>query len=1008
MRAYSAHTRTGSLNGTYAESNVDEAELLLNFSRGGGTSSSLGLGISAPSGSSVPQAQRTPALPSFPFTASHQTPKPAAGSAHPHSPTSPTQPAPPHSPISPPANLRASTVEPEAQPQPLAEATDVGTALRTTDEADAMDLDPVQAKLEDVDGTMADAPPLANDIVENKKNGPNPLSNTVGEQIAKIPSSLHVPDLDGRRYSDSHQDNPLKRVRLDESRRSTSVPLEYAMSETTEPSTIVDSQHLGEDTSKMPEQGVICPACNNAADVSSERVHWLQCDGCDQWYHVGCSGLTAKQSKVIDKYYCKTCEPKFGKSTSKLLTCEEDNDCSHVVSDKRTSTRPRNTVDYAGLNEGVLRMPGENRDHHYIESFKNDTVNLTPETFLRMPGCEITAEFFEKSHSFNEPILIPNHLNPRPKFPGTTPREEMQVDDTRVLVHDEGQDDMDMVIPQELTVRRVAQHYGPKNVIPVIDVKAQESSKGWTVEKWADYYENPGEEPIRNVISLECSQTPLWRLIRRPKVVRDIDLQDSVWPDSELRRSVGFYVLMSVADSYTDFHIDFGGSSVYYHILKGKKVFFFIPPTPSNLQKYQEWNDMESQTWTWLPDITKTKECYRVDLYPGDTMLIPAGWIHAVWTPDDSLVIGGNFLTRLHYGMQFRVADIEKANKTPLAFRYPKFQKVMWYTVLQYLERDPLPAIVRGTFLDGKQFTRERPIWSDFDKFGENSDKGSENFNARYYPKAEIDGLPDMVSYIFRTVMIHLDKVENMNAKQRKAVQDSIPKIPGNREPLDVARDFAMWVAWKRGNEDIPEWAHPGAMLPQKSEDAVDGKKLTDAQMKKLQKASAITLPERQSARLKSVAQTTTPVMQPETVVPATPSVSVQLSSTPKTSSLGPRRTACDSCRRRKMRCKHVESAPSHSSPIIFTNPMESSPQATFMGVVVPDSGPTPQPPAVSFPPPFQVDPLTPMTNGIEMQGFSPGPKHEITELKKGRTKACYDCRRSKVWHLLNIGKITH
>jgi hypothetical protein len=27
--------------------------------------------------------------------------------------------------------------------------------------------------------------------------------------------------------------------------------------------------------------------------------------------------LTPKQSKVIDKYYCKTCEPKFGKSTSK-------------------------------------------------------------------------------------------------------------------------------------------------------------------------------------------------------------------------------------------------------------------------------------------------------------------------------------------------------------------------------------------------------------------------------------------------------------------------------------------------------------------------------------------------------------------------------------------------------------------------------------------------------------------------------------------------------------------
>jgi F-box/leucine-rich repeat protein 10/11 len=32
------------------------------------------------------------------------------------------------------------------------------------------------------------------------------------------------------------------------------------------------------------------------------------------------------------------------------------------------------------------------------------------------------------------------------------------------------------------------------------------------------------------------------------------------------------YCLMSVAGCYTDFHIDMGGSSVWYHILKGEKV----------------------------------------------------------------------------------------------------------------------------------------------------------------------------------------------------------------------------------------------------------------------------------------------------------------------------------------------------------------------------------------------------------------------------------------------------
>ena len=49
------------------------------------------------------------------------------------------------------------------------------------------------------------------------------------------------------------------------------------------------------------------------------------------------------------------------------------------------------------------------------------------------------------------------------------------------------------------------------------------------------------------------------------------------------------YCLMSVKGCYTDFHIDFGGTSVWYHILKGKKVFWLVPPTEQNLKTYENW-----------------------------------------------------------------------------------------------------------------------------------------------------------------------------------------------------------------------------------------------------------------------------------------------------------------------------------------------------------------------------------------------------------------------------------
>jgi len=68
--------------------------------------------------------------------------------------------------------------------------------------------------------------------------------------------------------------------------------------------------------------------------------------------------------------------------------------------------------------------------------------------------------------------------------------------------------------------------------------------------------------------------------------------------DQQLRAyypKVQLYCLMSVKGSYTDFHIDFGGSSVWYHVLWGKKIFFMIPPTQANLKRYEKWATSPSQ-----------------------------------------------------------------------------------------------------------------------------------------------------------------------------------------------------------------------------------------------------------------------------------------------------------------------------------------------------------------------------------------------------------------------------
>ncbi|ORZ03806.1 hypothetical protein BCR43DRAFT_484016 [Syncephalastrum racemosum] len=224
--------------------------------------------------------------------------------------------------------------------------------------------------------------------------------------------------------------------------------------------------------------------------------------------------------------------------------------------------------------------------------------------------------------------------------------------------------------------------------VEVIDVATQSEISGWDMGRWADYYELERRDRIRNVISLEISGTDFAKDIERPKLVRDMDWIDQVWPHEhtpEEYPKVQLYCLMGTRNSYTDFHIDFGGTSVFYHIVSGSKVFYFIEPTPTNLRKYEKWNQSPDQSHVFLGD--EVKKCYAVHLKAGNTMIIPTGWIHAVYTPDDALVIGGNFLHGLNIPGQLEIYRIEDTTEVPDKFRFPYFVRIHWYAILHYRDR---------------------------------------------------------------------------------------------------------------------------------------------------------------------------------------------------------------------------------------------------------------------------------------------------------------------------------
>lgn len=93
----------------------------------------------------------------------------------------------------------------------------------------------------------------------------------------------------------------------------------------------------------------------------------------------------------------------------------------------------------------------------------------------------------------------------------------------------------------------------------------------------------------------------------------------------------------------------------------GCKVFWLIPPTEGNLLLYEQWVLSGKQSDIFFGDTVK--ECARIMLVEGNTFFIPTGWIHAVYTPKDSLVFGGNFLHSYGIDKQLKIAQVEDVTK---------------------------------------------------------------------------------------------------------------------------------------------------------------------------------------------------------------------------------------------------------------------------------------------------------------------------------------------------------
>lgn len=324
-------------------------------------------------------------------------------------------------------------------------------------------------------------------------------------------------------------------------------------------------------------------------------------------------------------------------------------DCVDSVKKRRNWHRH----DYTEVDDGSKPVQAGTRA--FVKELRSRVFPSADEIIVKMHGSQLTQRYLEK-HGFDVPIMVPKL------------------------------DDLGLRLPSPaFSVMDVERYVGGDKVIDVIDVARQADSK-MTLHNYVQYFMNPNRPKVLNVISLEFSDTKMSELVEVPDIARKLSWVENYWPDDSVfpKPFVQKYCLMGVQDSYTDFHIDFGGTSVWYHVLWGEKIFYLIKPTNENLALYESWSSSVTQSEVFFGD--KVDKCYKCVVKQGHTLFVPTGWIHAVLTSQDCMAFGGNFLHNLNIGMQLRCYEMEKRLKTPDLFKFPFFEAICWFVAKSLLE----------------------------------------------------------------------------------------------------------------------------------------------------------------------------------------------------------------------------------------------------------------------------------------------------------------------------------
>lgn len=268
----------------------------------------------------------------------------------------------------------------------------------------------------------------------------------------------------------------------------------------------------------------------------------------------------------------------------------------------------------------------------------------------------------------------------------------------------ETKDGLEVITPPGFSLDTLQSHYPDNPSVEAIEVTRQVKVT-LKLKALLTHYTifNSGRTDVFTA-KLDLAERPsLGDHFSPPRIVRKLSWVDQYWPNVPFKPLLSKYLFLSMENAFTDFHIDLGGASAWYHVLQGEQVFYLIEPTRENLARFERWlrpgsgsSDSDSTTSPTTTTTSGPKETmlfattsertYRSRVQAGETIFIPNGWIYAVLSPVDSITFGGFFLHSLSIAQQLAINDFLGTLNAPAQLAFPAYELTNWYAAPNILK----------------------------------------------------------------------------------------------------------------------------------------------------------------------------------------------------------------------------------------------------------------------------------------------------------------------------------